>query len=78
MEIGPIESDIPLPGKGWKTGLAATLRAMQSGQSAFVAGTSMSNLSGRIADVSKRIGAKFSCRTVVENGVKGVRVWRVS
>lgn len=78
MEIGPIESDIPVPGKGKATGLTATLRAMQPGQSAFVTQTTMSNMSGRIANASTRNGGKYTCRTVVENGVKGVRIWRVS
>ena len=77
MRIGPIENDVPLP-MAIARGISAALRAMQPGQSIFIAGAKTINLSSRISEICKSTGAKYTCRARVENGVKGVRVWRVS
>ena len=46
--------------------------------SVFVPGKKISDFGGSIAwFVKKNPGSKFACRSVTENGVQGVRVWRV-
>ena len=47
---------------------------MEVGDSFFAPGTKASSLNGAI---SMRRPKKFTRRTLVENGVKGIRVWRV-
>ena len=74
MKFGAIEDDIPVPGTD---GLHGILRRMQPSQSLFVSDVKIGDLSG-VSKAARRNGAKYTCRTVVENGVKGVRVWRVS
>lgn len=51
---------------------------MQVGDSFFCSGPSQSNLASRAGHVGHAMGAKFSVRKAVENGVAGFRVWRVS
>lgn len=51
------------------------LPAMEVGDSFFVAGGSSQTIGGSFAAQRPK---KFAVRTVTENGVKGVRVWRVS
>jgi len=51
---------------------------MKIGDSFFVPNKTASEVSPHFARARRRLpGTKFACRTVVENGVKGVRVWRV-
>lgn len=50
---------------------------MWVGASFFVPGASPSGMSATMKYAAKKRGWKFTRRTVVENGVKGVRVWRI-
>lgn len=34
-------------------------------------------LTNQAAHAARAYGRKFACRTVIENGVKGTRVWRI-
>ena len=54
------------------------VKAMQVGDSVFMAGRA-SNTGGvlRQAAASLNLPYAFSCRLTEENGVKGVRVWRI-
>jgi len=48
------------------------------GESFFVPGKKSTDLGGSIGGARHRLpGRKFRTRTVTENGVDGVRVWRV-
>lgn len=71
-----IEKGIPVPSKGRKSRLYP-LADMQVGDSFFAPGRVVQQLTAAVARPAKIMGAKFACRTVTENGVKGVRVWRV-
>lgn len=65
-----IEKGIPMPARRGTTGVA--WGAMEIGDSAFIPRTNV-YYAGR-----GRNGFKFRSRTVTENGVKGVRVWRIA
>lgn len=52
-------------------------RQMEVGDSFFVPKTGQS-ITGPIAHAQSRMDAKFSRRTVTENGVTGTRVWRIA
>ena len=68
-----IQRDIPAPGKGGEGRYVKyPFRAMDVGDSFFVPNGPI-NLYNSKAYLPK----KFTRRTVVENGVKGIRVWRI-
>lgn len=49
---------------------------MDVGDSFFI-GVSIRTISGAVSVRQKRHGERYTCRIVTENGVKGVRVWRI-
>ena len=69
------ESSIAMPDRkfpGVKGG--SMLKEMNIGDSYFDAKYSPT----RISTAKKNLGYKFSTRTVTENGVTGIRVWRTA
>lgn len=79
-----IDDGVPLPGrtdsgrfpKG--SGFTGAVAALDVGQSVFAAGKKIRIASQAAWDVRNVAPQKrFMCRTVTENGVKGVRVWRL-
>jgi hypothetical protein len=59
--------------------MAGIIRDMPNGGSKFFPSRKVSDLTS-IANILRRrghISFKIVCRSVVENGVKGVRVWRI-
>ena len=50
---------------------------MARGDSFFVPGKTTDQMSPTVVSHRKRHGGKYVTRAVTENGVKGVRVWRV-
>jgi hypothetical protein len=74
-----IDRDIPIP-SNYQVGQPAKypFRAMEIGDSFFVAGKKTGMISGSIQGHRKRYGGRFVTRTVVEDGVMGVRVWRAA
>jgi hypothetical protein len=67
-----IDSDIPVP-MPKRGSFLKTCRLMEVGQSAFFAGADIKGTSC----VFRLRPRRFASRTVIEDGVKGVRVWRV-
>ena len=74
-----IEDGIPIPNglSGWPfPGLK------QPGQSFFVPAAKIGAATARVVKFKSDLPVEdvraFTCRTVVENGVKGVRVWRTA
>ena len=67
-----IEKGIPMPAARSKWGW---LREMNVGESAFIAGLSITKLSPLTTGARP---SKFSGRTVTEGGKKGVRLWRTA
>ena len=80
MSAIAIDKGVPLPAlKGGKGPVPLyPWREMDVGDSFFVPEAKTPRITGNAAGVAKRTGFKFSVRAVTENGVKGVRVWRVS
>lgn len=68
-----IEKGIPIPpgAGGWRK---YPLGEMEIGDSFFAPGRKAGDISGGFA---YHKGKKFSARTCAENGVDGVRVWRI-
>jgi hypothetical protein len=82
-----IDDDVPLPAVRIGRRPAAvtlTLRALRPGQSAFFPGyiTGQSKAGNRRLDIKRSVQSeptsKWTRRTVTENGVRGVRVWRTA
>ena len=72
-----IDDNIPLPkieGRGART--IYPLTDLKIGQSFFVQNKKIGNFASTTQAAEKRSGMKFALRSVTENGVAGVRVWR--
>jgi len=67
-----IEKGIPIPTKFRNSGIAATMRAMEVGDS-FVAPGKNSSIRSNMAYITRRTGRKFVARQEGE----GVRIWRI-
>jgi hypothetical protein len=73
-----IESNIPIPPRGDGSRETYPFSKMAVGDSFFAPGATTQKLAGSFSTQRRRYGRKFSVRTLTENGVKGVRVWRVA
>ena len=72
-----VDHDVPVPiGDGIGRIPKYPWASMAVGDSFFVPGKGANDLLGA-ARPRKLLGEKHTCRTLTENGVKGVRVWRV-
>jgi hypothetical protein len=73
-----IEKGIPVPTSQQRglTGIAAVLEKCEVGDSFFVPGKNATQVSGNLCPFRKQ-NKRFACRTREENGVLGVRVWRI-
>ena len=67
-----IDQNVPLPQKNTFGALKYPFRKMEIGDSFFIPNRSSTGIS---TDIYKP--KKFTMRAVTENGVKGVRVWRI-
>lgn len=75
----PIKIDklIPIPKPGRKGWLARyPFRQMKVGDSFFVPGRNVQQMSNSGAQYRKLFGHRYTVRSVVEGGKKGCRVWR--
>lgn len=77
-----IDKGVPMPGgKGINGTSKYPFRDMEVGDSAFFAGSGPSGAEKNSADMWAKYnknGCRFASRTVTENGVKGVRIWRTA
>jgi len=71
MDELKIDKGIPMPARS--TGAAAVFRKLEIGDSVFSTEWNRAGLSNQ----AKQVGIKITMRSVTEDGVKGVRVWRV-
>ena len=70
------QTGVPIPDQNGRGGTPKyPLRDMPVGASFFVPGGTHAKLNGAFAP-HRRAGKAFLTRTVTENGVKGIRVWR--
>lgn len=72
-----IEKGVPLPAPAGARN-KYPWRTMEVGDSFFVANISTGGFGGTLAGAAARSGHRFTQRTVTENGVRGVRVWRIA
>ena len=72
-----IQSNLPVPARQGRP-VKYPLDKMQVGDSFFVATSVRSALSGSINRCRKKVGYRFTVRIVEENGVKGLRIWRIA
>lgn len=76
-----IDDDVPVPapsGRKSKGYSKYPFRELKNvGQSFFVPNVSTSTLSARIAKWRAELGWEFTAKSTTENGVSGVRVWRI-
>lgn len=71
-----IEKGILIPKSGYGRPTSAIWSKMEVGDSVFFEGRRSNNI-GNLTRVERSKGKRFTCRTLVENGVSGVRVWRI-
>ena len=71
-----IDKGVPMPPAFHYLRRKYPLADMEVGDSFFTAGAK-TNFFGSYTSRHKKFGKKFTTRAVVEDGVTGVRVWRV-
>lgn len=71
-----IDDNVPIP--TLKNRNRYPFALLEVGQSFFMTGVTTSQMCNCFGYHTKRTGRRFSARATVENGVAGVRVWRVS
>lgn len=72
MEI-KIEKNVSMPTQNGRT--KYPLGVMEIGDSFFLVGRNSQSVSGSFGLLRPK---KFSVRTLTENGIKGVRIWRIA
>ncbi|MEI2419605.1 hypothetical protein V6O07_04980 [Arthrospira platensis SPKY2] len=72
-----IEKNVPLVAVGNRRTSKYPYAQLDVGDSFFVPGTTTKSLGSAAANAAKKLGVVFATRTVTENGVTGVRIWRV-
>ena len=70
-----IDKDVPVPDKIKK--YKYPLREMEIGDSFFIPARVPSQMSSYISVSKSATGFEYTSRSVIEDGIKGVRVWRV-
>lgn len=70
------EKGVPMPSVGIKHRWDDVKR-MEVGDSFFIADTTTTRMGSTLTNIKKKTGFRFAARTVAEDGVAGVRVWRV-
>ena len=81
-QLPTIDKNVPLPSSRFNEGHPfAVLRKLQSGDSVFFrvvmsGGKAYKVLSNRMSYLKNTQGMMLTARSVIENGSKGVRVWR--
>lgn len=70
-----IDKNVALPTSG--ANAKYPFADLSIGDSFFAPGRTSAQISPCTAHAQRERGGKFTARTVTENGVKGVRVWRI-
>ena len=74
-----IDKDVPCPPKQRGGGRPPQypFAELEVGDSFFAPGTTTKTFGGTVSNTRRRLGITLVTRTVEEDGVSGVRVWRV-
>lgn len=68
-----IQKGVPIPPSGTRyPGLTDALRKMKDGDSVFVEGGEHRYIGGYLYNI---VGKKFRQKQIIEEGVKGIRIW---
>jgi len=70
-----IDKGVPIP-KIAQNSKWGFLKLLEAGDSIFIPGESSNTVSSNIAYYVRKLGIQICTRTVVEDGVKGCRLWR--
>jgi len=78
-QVIKIDKDVPIFNRGQRGGRAAKypFRSMVVGDSFFVGNVNPRTFGPYVHTVGVRLGASFRARVTTEDGVKGMRVWRI-
>lgn len=72
-----LDDGVPMPTVR-QSGILYPWSIMEVGQSFFVAGAKSNTWSTNCNKAGKKYDGKYASRSVVEDGVEGVRVWRMA
>jgi len=73
-----IDKNVPIPEGRWgKRRKKYPFDEMEVGDSFFIHGGKQESITSIMRHWREKLGHKYTTRSVVENGVKGVRVWRI-
>lgn len=72
-----IDRDVPVPEFVDRRPNKYPWREMEVGDSIFIPSMTAPRIGGTLHPFQRRSGRRFTCRTCTENGVDGVRVWRI-
>ncbi len=75
-QILEIQSGIALPRGDLGSYRRYPWNALGVGDSFFAPGRDVRTISSSAGQAARRLHTRYTCRTVVEDGVRGVRVWR--
>lgn len=73
-----VSTEIPVPTARHELSLTSQLRCLAVGSSLFVNDKTGYQVSGLISNAKRQTRHTYTTRTVIEDGVKGVRIWRVA
>ncbi len=74
----PIEKNVPLPDLPGPGSPKYHWKSMEIGDSFFVPNRTAMEFGGHVGAARKSTGFGFTVKTREENGVRGVRVWRIA
>jgi hypothetical protein len=72
-----VDSNITLPNHKSPFKKRYPISQLQVGESLFVADVKINNIYNTVKYWADKLGAKFTVRTLEEDGIRGVRVWRM-
>jgi len=73
----PVSTDVPVPKKPSGAPRKYPFPELEIGHSFFAPNKTPQTLSHSLCYWGKKLSCKFTSRTRTENGVRGVRVWRI-
>lgn len=74
-----IDKGVPLPTQRTHSSKIPAIYEMSTGESTFISGLSKDDLNRmrvRLSAHGRRHGKAYATRTLTEDGVKGLRIWR--
>lgn len=71
-----IQKNVPMP-PGRFCGTTDVMTRLEVGDSFFLPGVTSRVAWSRVGGIAHRLKIKLTTRTVTENGISGIRVWRI-